>query len=72
MATKSPNPASPEKVSAAPPIALPNLANSANPRVTTAALVLSPVPKPVVIPTANARTFLNAPPNSQPTTSSLV
>ena len=45
---------------------------SASPRVISMALVLSPRPIPIAIPTASAITFLTAPPSSQPITSWLV
>jgi len=46
--------------------------NSANDRVTKAALELSPNPSPSLIPAATANTFFKAPPSSIEVTSWLV
>src|SRR5205814_9609424 len=72
VATRSPRPASPEKVSGSAPRRTPSRAVSARPRVIRVALVLSPKPSACAIPYASAITFFTAPPSSQPTTSSLV
>ena len=69
---KSPIPESPANVSAFPPIAIPNLDISVIPLVISAALVLSPKPRPSDIPAANAIIFFNAAPISTPITSLLV
>ena len=55
-----------------PPIAIPNLVNSAKPLVIIAARVLSPASAPSPIPVAMAIIFFKAPPNSQPITSEFV
>src|SRR5918998_3408237 len=69
VATRSPRPASPEKVYGSAPRAEPSRLISARPRVITEAVALAPNPRPVAIPTASAITFFVAPPRSQPTTS---
>ncbi len=72
VATRSPSPARPLKVSGSAPRAAPRRAVSASPRVMIEALVLSPKPIPSAMPVASAMTFFTAPPSSQPTTSTLV
>jgi hypothetical protein len=72
VATRSPSPASPAKVSGSAPSATPRRAVSASPRVMSEARVLSPNPIPAATPQASAMTFLPAPPSSQPITSVLV
>ena len=62
VATRSPMPVRPEKVTGCPPRATPRRASSARPRVTTAPRVLSPKPMPSAMPAAMAMTFLRAPP----------
>ena len=69
---RSPIPANPANVAGSPPIATPSRVSSANPRVMTAARVLSPTPRPWAMPAAMATTFFSAPPSSQPITSWLV
>src|SRR5438094_4856106 len=66
---KSPMPASPANVAGSAPSATPRRVISASPRVTSAALVLYPIPRPSRIPAASAMTFLSAPPSSTPITS---
>src|ERR1700692_1873446 len=70
--TKSPSPASPAIVSRRPPQATTRRAISASPRVIRAATELWPKLRPSQTPAAMAITFLRAPPNSTPITSSLV
>src|SRR5262245_38274160 len=72
VATRSPMPARLENVSGLPPSAMPRRVSSARPRVSRAALVLSPYPRPSAIPAAIAITFLSAPALSHPTTSGFV
>ena len=69
---RSPIPARPPNVSAAPPIFTPSLDISAIPRVINAALVLSPYPMPSATPAASAITFLSDPPSSIPRISGLI
>src|SRR5699024_5611985 len=69
---KSPIPDNPIKDNCFAPKLTPNLVISANPRVISAALALSPKFKPSEIPAPNAIIFFNAPPSSTPITSSLV
>ena len=71
VATRSPTPARPLKVSRRPPSARPRRVISARPRVISAARALSPKPSPSHIPVAMAMTFLTAPPTSAPGKSSL-
>ena len=66
---RSPIPESPMKVSGWPPRAMPRRVISASPRVTSAAMALSPRPMPAAMPAAMANTFLSAPPSSMPATS---
>ena len=47
-------------------MAIPRRAISSSPRVINAALVLSPIAKPSMIPAAIAITFFNEPPISAP------
>ena len=61
VATRSPRPASPEKVYGSAPRAAPSRLVSASPRVITDAVALAPRPSPMAIPTARAITFLVAP-----------
>ena len=72
VATRSPIPASPEKVMTWPPMATPRRLSSLSPRVMTAERVLSPVPSPAAMPAASATTFFSAPAISQPVTSVFV
>src|SRR4030095_3821753 len=72
VATRSPSPASPEKVYGSAPNAAPSRAVSASPLVISDAFALSPKPIPSAMPTAIAITFLTAPASSVPTTSVLV
>ena len=72
VAMRSPTPASPAKVTASPPRAVPSRIVSASPRVMIDALELSPMPSPSAMPTASAMTFLTAPQISVPTTSDAV
>jgi hypothetical protein len=58
VATRSPRPARPIRVSGFASMAIANRAVSASPRVITDAVVLSPNPRPKAIPTASATTFL--------------
>ena len=69
VATRSPIPARPANVRGSAPIASPSLAISASPRVMSVALVLSPRPSAIAIPTAIAMMFFTAPPSSHPVTS---
>ena len=69
VAMRSPTPASPAKVDASPPRAVPSRIVSASPRVMMDALELSPMPSPSAMPTASAMTFFTAPAISVPTTS---
>ncbi len=68
---RSPIPLKPWNVSIRPPRATPSRIISANARVTRAAFVLSPRPRPSQTPAAMANVFLSAPPNSMPVTSLL-
>src|SRR5262249_2063464 len=72
VAPGPPMPASPANVCWSAPSAAPSLAISASPRVISMAVVLTPRPMPMAMPTAIAITFLTAPPSSHPTTSGLV
>ena len=72
VTTRSPIPASPEKVCSLAFTLLPSLIISAKPLVIIAALVLSPKPIPSDIPDIIAITFFVAPPSSTPTMSSFV
>ena len=72
VATRSPSPARPAKVSGSAPSATPSLLISARPRVIREARLLSPNPMPAAIPTARAITFFPSPPSSQPITSVFV
>ena len=65
-------PARPAKVCWSAPSAAPSLEISASPRVISIAVVLTPRPMPMAMPTAIAITFLTAPPSSHPMTSGLV
>ena len=69
VATRSPTPARPPKVSTFPPRVTPRRPSSARPRVMSTARVLSPRPSPSPMPAAMAITFFVAPATSQPTTS---
>lgn len=69
---RSPTPERPAKVSALPPSSVPKRVISASPRVISAAVALSPRPRPESMPAAMAKTFLSAPPSSTPAMSSLV
>ena len=69
---RSPIPDKPENVAKSAPIARPSRVISAIPLVISAALVLSPYPKPSAIPAASAITFFNAPPIHIPRTSGLM
>ena len=69
---RSPMPLSPAKVRASAPMATPNRAISAKPRVISAAFALSPNPMPSPMPAAIAITFFSDPPSSTPTISGLV
>src|ERR1700675_3452768 len=69
---RSPIPAKPAKVCDSAPWATPKRVISARPRVSRAALALSPKPRPSQMPAAMPITFLSAPANSTPTTSAFV
>ena len=66
VATRSPTPARPPKVSAVPPSATPRRPISASPLVMIVARVLSPNPSPSETPAAIASTFFVAPATSHP------
>ena len=72
VATRSPRPAKPEKVSGTAPRASPSRVISTRPRVMMVALEMSPNPHPDAAPTARAMTFLTAPHSSTPSTSVFV
>ena len=72
VAMRSPMPASPDRVSGLAPAATLRRAISARPRVMNPALALSPRLSPSHTPAPSAMMFLSDPPNSTPTTSSLV
>ena len=69
VSTKSPIPASPDKVIGFAPFFTARRTSSARPRVMIAARVLEPNPIPSAIPAAIAQTFLSDPPSSTPATS---
>ncbi len=69
---RSPSPLRPKNVSRRAPMAMPRRVISASPRVSSAALALSPKPRPSQRPAAMAMTFLTAAPISTPTVSALV
>ncbi len=69
---RSPMPVRPPRVSCRAPMAQASRLISEMPRVISAALVLSPHPRPSAIPAASAITFFKAPPSSIPRTSGLV
>ena len=58
VATRSPRPARPIRVSGSAPSFIASRAVSASPRVISDAVVLSPKPSPIAIPTHSATTFL--------------
>ena len=58
VTTRSPIPVNPKKVSRLAPLTVPYKLISYSPRVINAARVLSPYPKPAIIPDATAITFL--------------
>jgi hypothetical protein len=69
VASRSPRPERPAKVSGRPPMATPRRVSSASERVTISARVFSPTPKPAAMPAAMANTFLSGPAISAPVTS---